>query len=100
MTANTSWVKSSDVLCFKIAGRYFFQFIEVEFAKESANTEFKKTTLWTLGKSVGNGYEKVFLLYPLNGTGQPFRFLCSGDKIYGHYSGLSTNMHYFGLLVM
>ena len=98
MTANSSWIKSADVLCFKIAGRYFFQFIEVEFAKESANTGLKSTVLWTLGQSVG--CEKVFLLYPISGTDTPLRFLCSGNKIYGHYSGLFTNMHYFGLLVM
>lgn len=97
MTANASWIKKGDVLCFKIAGRYFFQFIEVEFAKESANTEYKKTLFWTLGKSVG--YEKVFLLYPIDG-GQPIRLLCSGNKIYGHYSGTYLNMDYFGLLVM
>ena len=97
MTANASWIKKGDVLCFKIAGRYFFQFIEVEFAKESANTEYKKTLFWTLGKSVG--YEKVFLLYPIDG-GQPIRLLCSGNKIYGHYSGTYLNMEYFGLLVM
>ncbi|MDE7331198.1 MAG: hypothetical protein K2O16_03005 [Lachnospiraceae bacterium] len=97
MTANASWVKKGDVLCFKIANRCFFQFIEVEFAKESANTEYKKTLFWTLGKSVG--YEKVFLLYPIDG-GQPIRLLCSGNKIYGHYSGAYLNMDYFGLLVM
>ena len=97
LTANTAWIKSNDTLCFKIAGRYFFQFIEVEFSKASTNTDFKSTLLWTLSKSVG--YEKVFLLYPMDG-GQPLRMLCSGNKIYGHYSGLFTNMHYFGLLVM
>ena len=97
MTPNASWIKKGDVLCFKIAGRYFFQFIEVEFAKESANTEYKKTLFWTLGKSIG--YEKVFLLYPIDG-GQPLRLLCSGNKIYGHYSGTNLNMDYFGLLVM
>lgn len=97
MTANPVWVKKGDVLCFKIAGRYFFQFIEVEFSKVNTDTGLKSTLFWTLGKSVS--YEKVFLLYPIDG-GQPIRLLCSGNKIYGHYSGTYLNMEYFGLLVM
>ncbi len=96
---NTEWIKAGNVNCFKIAGRYIFQFSEVSFVKDG-NFGNGSDLLWTMGDA-GPGYERVFLLYPILNTEYPIRLAVKGNKIYGHYTDAkANNLDYFGILIM
>lgn len=96
---NTEWIKAGNVNCFKIAGRYIFQFSEVSFVKDG-NFGNGSDLLWTMGDA-GPGYERVFLLYPILNTEYTIRLAVKGNKIYGHYTDAkANNLDYFGILIM
>lgn len=99
MNPNTEWIKAGYVSCFKIAGRYIFQFSEVSFVKDG-NFGNGSGLLWTMGDA-GPGYERVFLLYPILNTEYPIRLVIKGNKIYGHYTDAkANNLDYFGMLIV
>lgn len=103
VTPNTDWVKSNtgDVLCFKIANRYIFQFTEVEFVQDG-HVDFVDTVLWTLGENTFSG--RVCILRPISDNSEdyfhPVRLYCYNDKIYGHYCNIYKNIGYSGLLIL
>lgn len=95
VTANSTYIKTGTVICYKIKNMFFLTFSDVVFTK-AENFGHKSHLLWTLGSPSPN--DVVFILNSYT-THDAVRILISGNKIYGHYDTPSTDYQYYGTVV-